>query len=85
MTKKSIIRNYKIYSIGFGILVASAFRVIAPVFVAFKSPALDTAFTIMCFFSGIIVGLFSYSIGKITLVRTIREIHTCTEKLFEGD
>lgn len=85
MTNKSIIRSYLILSVGFGIVIAVIFRLITPVFVEFKSGTLNTVFTAMCFFAGIMVGFFSYYIGKITLIKAISRIEKSTKELSEGN
>ncbi|MCP4130431.1 MAG: methyl-accepting chemotaxis protein [bacterium] len=85
MMKKSIIRNYLLYSVGFGILVAILFRIITPVFVVFKTDTLNILFSVMCLFAGIMVGFFAFFIGKITLLKAIRDIESFSQNIAAGD
>ncbi len=83
--KKSKIQFYLILCIIFGMLMATAFRLVTPIFVTFKSPSLNIIFTIMCFFAGLMVGYSSFLIGKITLLSTIKKINKFTTELSKGN
>jgi methyl-accepting chemotaxis protein len=82
--KRSIIRNYLIYSLGFGILMGVVFRLVTPIFVTFKSGLMDIIFSSMCIVAGLCVGFISAFIGKITLIRTIHKIKDYSRELSEG-
>ncbi|TRX71952.1 methyl-accepting chemotaxis protein [Carboxylicivirga sp. M1479] len=82
---KSIIKNYKTYSLLFGILVGTIFRLIAPLFIKFKSNTLALSFTGLCLVAGILVGYASYIIGKVTLIQTIKKINKYTTTVANGD
>lgn len=83
--KKSILRTYLIYSLLFGIGMGVAFRLITPYFVDFKSDVLMNLFSILCISAGIMVGYFSYWIGKNSLLKTILNIGDFSLKLAHGD
>ncbi len=83
--KKSIIRNFLIASVGFGVAIAVVFRFVTPIFVDFKSPLHNTLFTIMCFVAGIFVGLFAAAIARITMINAIEGISKESKALAGGD
>lgn len=83
--KRSILRNYLIYSIIFGILMGVIFRLVTPIFVTFNSDLLKHAFTALCLFAGIGVGFFSYLIGKKSLMNTILEIGNFSNQVANGN
>lgn len=84
-SKKSIISRYKWYSVAFGIGIAVVFRIVTPIFVTFKSETYDLVFSILCFVSGIAVGIFSYYIGRITIVRTLGQVGDSVRDLTTGN
>ncbi|HNX59368.1 MAG TPA: methyl-accepting chemotaxis protein [Spirochaetota bacterium] len=83
--KKSIIRNYLVFSILFGISMGVAFRIVTPFFVNFRSDNLNIIFSAMCLLAGIAVGLFSFLIGKLTLIRFIGGIEDYSSELAKGN
>jgi methyl-accepting chemotaxis protein len=83
--KKSILRQYLYFSLSFGILMGIVFRIITPIFVVFKSELLMNIFTTICICAGIMVGCFSYWIGKNSLIKTILNIGEFSQKLSNGD
>jgi len=83
--KKSIIRNYLIYCLCFGISMGIIFRIVTPLFVTFKSNKHDIFFSAMCILAGICVGYLSYSIGKLTLFKTIKKVSSYLSDLSEGN
>lgn len=83
--KKSIIRNYLVFSILFGISMGVAFRIVTPFFVNFRSDNLNIIFSAMCLLAGIAVGLFSFLIGKFTLIRFIGGIEDYSSELAKGN
>jgi len=72
--KKSIIRNYFLLSISFGIMMGLVFPVYAGFFVEYKTPDLKIIFIAGCVAAGIIVGLFSFFIGNISIIKIIKTI-----------
>lgn len=85
MLKKSVTRSYFLYSVGFGIMIAMVFRIVTPLFVVFRSEMHNIVFSIMCFLSGILVGMFSFIIGKVTILRTLGRIEQSTRTLGTGN
>ncbi|MBL0954607.1 MULTISPECIES: methyl-accepting chemotaxis protein [Leptospira] len=83
--KKSILRNYLFLSLVFGIVMGILFRTITPFFVSFYSPLLQFSFTVLCVIAGIFVGLFSYWIGKKSLLKTILEISNFSKEVSLGN
>jgi len=61
------------------------FRIITPYFVTFNSILLKYAFTALCILAGLCVGLFSYFIGKYSLLRTILEIGNFSKEVANGN
>jgi len=82
--KKSIIRNFLVYSLAFGFIMGVVFRLVTPFFVTFKSPTLDIIFTAMCIFAGLCVGIISYLIGKVILINTIHKVKVYAKDLLDG-
>jgi len=58
---------------------------VTPYFVTFKSVFLDVVFSCMCVLAGLCVGLISFLIGKITLIRTINKVKVFSQELSEGN
>ncbi len=83
--KKSILRNYLFLSLLFGILMGVLFRLITPFFVSFHSEVLEVSFTVLCIIAGLFVGLFSYFIGKQSLLKTILEISNFSNEVAHGN
>ncbi len=69
---KSIIRRYLILSLGSGIIMGLIFPVFASFFTIYKKQEYVIPFSILCVLAGIIVGLISFFIGKITLISSIK-------------
>lgn len=77
MFQKSLIRNYFLSSMLFGIVMGCIFPVYAYFFVDFKSHVLMIWFVVGCIVAGIMVGLFSFIIAKITVLNSVKKIaHT---------
>lgn len=74
MGKKSIMKIYLFSSISFGILMGVIFPLYSIIFVNFKSDLSMIIFSIGCIIAGILVGVFSYIIGKLTVVKTFNRI-----------
>lgn len=54
-------------------------------YVSFHSPLLQMSFTVLCVIAGIFVGLFSYWIGKKSLLKTILEISNFSKEVSLGN
>ncbi len=81
---KSIKRNFLVYSLLFGFLMGVVFRIVTPFFVTFKSNLLDVIFTCMCVAAGLCVGVISYLIGKILLIKIINQVKIYVQELLKG-
>jgi len=82
--KRSIIRNFLISSLSFGFFMGVIFRIVTPFFVNFKSDLLDVIFTLMCISAGLCVGIISFYIGKLILIKTIKKVKIYTQELVDG-
>lgn len=82
-----IVLTYFLSSVGFGIAMGCLFPVFAGFFVDFKSPALREVFVVSCIGAGLLVGLFSFLIGRLTVLRVIRSLAGRLKELggSEGD
>ncbi len=78
-SRQSIIRNNLNASLLFGLCIGIIFPFFAAIFVTPKSPSAWIIFIIACLIAGLIVGLFSFFILKLTVLRVLksvlREIH----------
>lgn len=83
--KKSVIRLYLILCLVSGIVMGSIFPVFASFFMKPKSSDSEIIFTIGCVIAGIGVGLISYFIGKVTLLKTIGKLNQCFDRISNGD
>lgn len=83
--KRSILRNYLYLSLTFGIAMGVIFRLITPFFVSFNSNTLEHIFSLLCITAGLFVGLFSYLIGKNSLLKTILEISNYSKEVAHGN
>ncbi len=71
---RRIVFRYFIYSLGFGLLMGVAFPVYAAFFVVYPTPRARLIFTGGSVLAGILVGLASYLIGKLTILRIIDSV-----------
>ncbi len=71
---RRIVLWYFLFSMGFGLLMGLVFPVFASLFVEYRSPGHQTVFTVACVFAGVVVGLFSFLIGRLTVLRIIEQI-----------
>jgi methyl-accepting chemotaxis protein len=83
--KIGILKKYLSLCLLFGLLMGIIFRLVTPFFVQFLSETLSHLFTALCLSAGLLVGLFSYFIGKQSLLKTILEIGKFSTKLAKGD
>lgn len=83
--KRSIIRQYLILSLVTGIIMGGIFPIFAGFFTTYKQPSYLAVFIIACIIAGIIVGLVSFLIGRITLISAIRKMDAMYSKVRQGD
>jgi hypothetical protein len=84
--KIGILKKYLYLSLTYlDFLMGIIFRLVTPFFVQFLSETLSYLFTALCLSAGLMVGLFSYFIGKQSLLKTILEIGKFSTKLANGD
>lgn len=72
---KSIIKKYLVLSILSGAVMGLIFPFIASIFTTYKQPSASIYFIVSCVVAGVIVGLISFLIGKITVISTLKEIN----------
>ena len=84
-SKKSVIRKYLVLSILAGVIMGSIFPVFASLFTTYKDPAYGIYFVISCVVAGVMVGMISFLIGKVTLIATIQKLNTCFQHISRGD
>lgn len=83
--KKSIIRRYRYMSMGFGVTMGLIFPFFAAIFTTYRVNWYIIPFTLSCILAGIIVGAFSFYIGKVTILKTIRQIQEKLHEIAEGN
>ena len=83
--KKSIIRRYLSLSIGFGIVMGIVFPLYAGFFVSYLSDTAQIIFTVGCIIAGLMVGGFSFIIGKITIIAYIKNLAGEIEDIAKGE
>lgn len=84
-TRKSIIRNYFFMSIITGVIMGAVFPFFATLFTEYKGEGYKVPFMVSCIVAGIIVGMVSFFIGKITLINAIRRFFRAFSSITEGD
>ncbi len=82
---KSIIRLYFLLSMTAGIMMGLIFPFFAALFTDYKSESLRLPFTISCVAAGVMVGVLSFFIGKVTLIKGIRDLFVTFDQMAEGD
>lgn len=70
----SIVRVYLFWSVGFGAAVGAAFPVYASFFIDFKSADKKILFAAGCLLAGVLVGVSSFLIGRLTVLRFISDL-----------
>ena len=83
--KHSIIKRYLFMSLFTGILMGIIFPFFASLFTNYKSASYKIPFTICCIMAGCIVGVISFLIGKMTLIKAIRNFFKTFSSISEGD
>ncbi|KIQ94200.1 Methyl-accepting chemotaxis protein 4 [Anoxybacillus thermarum] len=82
----SVTGRFLLISIGTGIVMGLAFPIVASFFTTYKHPSYATYFTLLCVGAGIIVGLISFFVGKVTLIRAMKEMNKQFETIVQrGD
>jgi methyl-accepting chemotaxis protein len=82
---RRIVLRYFLWSLGFGVLMGVIFPVYAAFFVDFKSPTHQLVFITGCIAAGVVVGLASFVIGRVTVLRVIRLISRGLGVLCDSD
>ena len=82
--KTSILRNMFLAYLGFGILMGICFPFFADFFVTWKE-GMYIGFTISCLVAGIIMGLATFQIMKIMLIRKLEKISKVTRAISNND
>jgi methyl-accepting chemotaxis protein len=73
--RESVIKKYLVLSLLSGILMGCIFPFFSLLFVAeFKNKSSFILFTCSCLLAGVVVGLSSFLIGKITIIGTIKKL-----------
>ena len=72
----SIIRKFFVLSLCTGIMMGLIFPVFSGFFTEYKNHTFAVLFRVSCVAAGIIVGLISFYIGKITLISTLGKINS---------
>lgn len=85
MMRKSIIRNYLYLSLLTGILMGIIFPFFASLFTTYRGVGYRIPFTISCIVAGIIVGVMSFLIGKLTLLSAMRKFIRTFDTIAKGD
>ncbi|MCG3084063.1 MULTISPECIES: methyl-accepting chemotaxis protein [unclassified Anoxybacillus] len=82
----SVTGRFLLISIGTGVMMGLAFPIVASFFTIYKHPSYATYFTLLCVGAGIIVGLTSFFVGKVTLIRAMKEMNKQFETIVQrGD
>lgn len=84
MAKKSLIRKYFLSSMLFGIMMGCIFPLYSLIFVEFKSTALMWGFIAGCIVAGILVGLFSFIIAKVTVLNSVKAISKSLQEVADN-
>ena len=61
------------------------FPLYSTIFVNFKSNELAIYYTVGCIIAGLLVGVFSFLIGKRTIIKEIKKVAMSLERISEGD
>lgn len=83
--KKSIINKYRRLCMISGILMGCMFPLFTRIFMTAKSELDEIIFIIACVFAGVFVGLISFTIGNLTVVKTLLRFRTSFSRMREGD
>jgi methyl-accepting chemotaxis protein len=73
MARLTVLRKYFYFSVGFGVGMGLIFPPFTSLFVSFKSSLHLLAFIFSALAAGITVGFFAYFIGKVTIIKALKE------------
>jgi len=82
--KKSILRRVLIYMIAFGMVMGVVFPIYAQFFVHWKK-GMQGWFILGCLIAGLMVGVMSYFILRVVVLRKIFQIAEVNKKIADGD
>ncbi len=82
---KNIIRKYLYMSIAAGVMMGLIFPPFASFFTTYKKESYGLPFSILCILAGVIVGLLSFAIGKVTLIKAITVMKKNLDLASQGD
>ncbi len=82
---KSIMKRYRILCLAFGVLIGCIFPLFAGLFTTVKSGTPGTLFVIACIAAGLVTGILSYTIGRLTVIRPLMELKKSFEIMSSGD
>ena len=83
--KKSIVRLNFVFSIGFGILMGIVFPFYSIMFVNFKTNTHLVFFCVGCIIAGVCVGLVSFLITKLTILKIIKLLTKELKEISDGN
>ncbi len=83
--KKSIIKKYLYLSLLTGIIMGIIFPFFAGLFTSYNSMEDRVFFVVSCIFAGIIVGLISFLIGKMTLIHAMKKFLITFDEISKSD
>lgn len=84
-TVTSIVRRNLILSLGFGVLMGLVFPLYAELFAEFPDATNKELFSAGCILAGILVGLISFLISKVTVVRIVGKVADEMQSVAKGD
>ena len=82
---RRIVARYFVLSLAFGLAMGLLFPVYAGFFAEFRSGSSHTIFSLGCVGAGLLVGLVSFLIGRITVLRVIRGVAGRLDELCEAE
>ncbi|QEN07313.1 methyl-accepting chemotaxis protein [Oceanispirochaeta crateris] len=83
--RKSIVKNNLFITISFGIIIGIVFPFYTMLFVTFKNQMCFYLFSIGAIIAGIIVGLISFLITKVTILRVLSVLSERLKDISEGE
>jgi methyl-accepting chemotaxis protein len=85
MFKAGQIRKFLFLSLGFGLIMGLVFPIFASFFTEYKNKECQIIFIISCIIAGITVGLVSYLIANITIIKSIKMLYKHFDNISDGD
>ena len=83
--RKSVIRRYQLLCLLSGVIMGCIFPVFSSIFMEPKTKKAEMIFSVACIVAGIAVGIMSYTIGKMTVIKTIMKLEKSFNKMSDGD